>query len=81
MTEAKTDDAPNAKPAKKSSIATVAAHWNDDTRHPIASFHSQADASAFAAAYGGDVEASGVAFTVTGADKDRALDDFDKATR
>lgn len=79
--KAKADAKADAKPAKRGgSIFAVQAHWNDDRRHPAASFHAQSDAEGFADAYGGTVAASGVAFVVTDADHERALNDAEKAT-
>lgn len=83
--DAPTADAPPktdkpAKAAKSGAIFAVQAHWNDDRRHPAASFHARSDAEGFADAYGGTVAASGVAFVVTDADHDRAQNDAEKAT-
>jgi hypothetical protein len=57
----------------KSHLSSVYANFNDtDTE---ANFNDKATADAYADAYGGTIEARGVAYTVTGSDHKRARDD------
>lgn len=70
------DDAPKGKRSVTSAVAAWSAP--QDGSDPIASFGNRADATAFAAAYGGDIEAIGTAFAVKGADVKRARDDAAK---
>jgi hypothetical protein len=55
----------------------MVAHYNapDNAADLTASFHTAAEAQAYADEYGGDVLASGVVFTVRNADHDRARED------
>lgn len=58
------------------------AYYNkpDDDRDIVAHFHSAAEANAYAAKYGGTVDAQGVVFTVSGPKADHAKAKEDKRT-